>query len=80
MSLQEKAHALFEDQISSWPLLGANWEKLSGAKLKHFDFDGFTIHVQFNPKRIISSAAKTDSASIDRLFGRAPWLLFSTLM
>ena len=64
MSLQERAHALFEDQIVSWPLLGTNWGKLSGAKLKHFDFGGFAIHVQCNPKRIVSSAAKVDKASI----------------
>jgi len=65
MSLQEKADALFEDQKVSWPLLGANWEKLSGVKLKRFDFDGFTIHVQCNPKRIVSSAAKVDKVSIE---------------
>ena len=65
MSLQEKAHALFEDQISSWPLLGANWEKLSEARLKRFDFDGFSILVQSNPRRIVSSAAKVDKVSIE---------------
>ena len=65
MNYQQKADELFEDQKNSWPLLGANWEKLGAARLKKFDFDGFTIHVQFNPKRIISSAAKTDSASIE---------------
>ncbi|MDF1574772.1 MAG: DUF4922 domain-containing protein [Bacteroidales bacterium] len=64
MSLQEKADALFEDQLSSWPLLGANWEKLDGAQIKQFKFDGFTIRVQCNPKRILSSAAKVDQASI----------------
>ena len=64
--MQEKAHALFEDQKVSWPLLGANWEKLSGAKLKRFDFDGFNIHVQCNPKRIVSSAAKVDKVSIEK--------------
>jgi hypothetical protein len=64
MSLQEKADALFEDQKVSWPLLGANWEKLGEARLKHFDFDGFTIHVQCNPRRIVSSAAKVDKVSI----------------
>ena len=65
MNLQERADALFEDQKISWPLLGDNWEKLSGARLKHFDFDGFTIHVQCNPKRIVSSAAKVDKVSIE---------------
>ncbi len=66
MTLQERADALFEDQLSSWPLLGANWEKLDGAQLKQFDFDGFTINVQCNPKRITSSAARVDKASIEK--------------
>ena len=65
MSTQEKAHALFKDQISSWPLLGANWEKLAEAKIKQVDFDGFFIKVQCNPKRIVSSAAKVDKVSIE---------------
>ena len=66
MSLQKRAHALFEDQLTSWPLLGSNWEKLSGVRLKSFEFDGFAIHVQCNPKRIVSSAAKVDKASIEK--------------
>ena len=66
MSIQEKADALFKDQLSSWPLLGANWEKLGEAKIKEFDFDGFTIRVQCNPKRIVSSAAKVDRESIEK--------------
>lgn len=66
MSLQEKAHALFEDQIVSWPLLGTHWEKLSGVRMKGIDFEGFSIHVQCNPKRIVSSAAKVDKVSIEQ--------------
>ena len=66
MTIQEKADALFKDQLRSWPLLGANWEKLGEAKIKEFDFDGTTIRVQCNPKRIISSAAKVDRVSIEK--------------
>ena len=65
MSLQERADALFKDQLISWPLLGANWEKLSEARVKQFDFDGFSIRVQCNPRRIVSSAAKVDKVSIE---------------
>jgi hypothetical protein len=64
MTLQERAHKLFEDQKNSWPLLGANWDKLRSVRLKEFGFKGFTILVQFNPKRITSSAAKVDTPSI----------------
>jgi len=66
MTVQEKAHALFKDQLSSWPLLGANWDKLGQAQVKEFDFDGFSIRVQCNPKRIVSSAAKLDKVSIEK--------------
>jgi hypothetical protein len=66
MSIQEKADALFKDQLSSWPLLGTNWEKLGEAKVKEFEFDGFCIRVQCNPKRIVSSAAKVDKQSIEK--------------
>ena len=66
MTIQERADTLFEEQLSSWPLLGDNWEKLGEAQIKQFDFDGFSIRVQCNPKRIISSAAKVDRASIEK--------------
>ena len=64
MTLQERADNLFEDQKTSWPLLGTNWELLRSTRKKQFDFEGFTIHVQCNPKRIVSSAAKVDKESI----------------
>lgn len=63
--MQQKANKLFHEQISGWPLLGANWQKLDSALIKSFDFEGFTIRVQFNPKRFISSAAKVDRVSIE---------------
>jgi len=66
MTIQERADALFEEQLGSWPLLGTNWEKLGEAQIKQFDFDGFSIRVQCNPRRIISSAAKVDRASIEK--------------
>jgi hypothetical protein len=65
MSLQEEANALFEDQKHSWPLLGSNWELLDGARLRQIEFDGYSIRVQCNPKRITSSAARVDRVSIE---------------
>jgi len=66
INIQERADALFKDQLSSWPLLGANWEKLGEAKIRAFDFNGFSIRVQCNPQRIVSSAAKVDKQSIEK--------------
>jgi hypothetical protein len=66
MTFQEKADALFEDQLKSWPQLGTNWKLLDAAQVRQFDFDGFSIRVQFNPRRIISSAARVDRESIEK--------------
>lgn len=62
--MQQEVNRLFRDQIEGWPLLGTNWKQLDAVLLKRFDFDGFSIKVQFNPKRITSSAAKVDRISI----------------
>jgi len=66
MNLQQQASALFEDQKQTWPLLGENWKGLAFANLRVVEFPGFTIRVQFNPKRITSSAARVDRDSIAR--------------
>lgn len=64
MTTQEKADALFEEQKVNWPLMQTNWDKLEDVRLKQFEFDGFDIKIQCNPRRIVSSAAKVDKASI----------------
>ncbi len=64
MSYQDKASKLYEDQLRDWSLFADNREGLNNAKLKTFKFDGFEINVQFNPKRITSSAAKVDAKTI----------------
>lgn len=66
MSIQQETNRLFKMQLAAWPLLGANWEKLDSVLVKTFSFEGFEIRVQFNPKRITSSAAKVDKGSIEK--------------
>lgn len=65
-NLQEQATALFEDQKSSWPLLGNNWNLLKEVRVKEFRFGDLMIRLQFNPKRIVSSAARVDRDSIEK--------------
>lgn len=65
MTTQEKADALFEEQKVNWPLMKTNWDKLVDVRLKQFQFDGFSIRIQCNPRRIVSSAAKLDRFSIE---------------
>ncbi len=64
MSTQQKVDAMFEDQLAGWPLLRANRDQLGAARVKRFDFRGFSVQVQYNPRRITSSAAKVDQDSI----------------
>lgn len=65
MNYQEQTDNLHKEQKANWLILTQNLEGLKNALLKTFQFDGFNIKVQFNPKRITSSAAKVDKKSIE---------------
>lgn len=56
--------ALLEQQKKTWPMLAEGYNSLKSIKVKEVLFDDFTIRVQFNPGRIISTSAKVDDASI----------------
>jgi ATP adenylyltransferase/5',5'''-P-1,P-4-tetraphosphate phosphorylase II len=53
-----------EEQKQTWPLMAANYASLDKVEEKIFLIDNFKIKVQFNPKRIQSSAANVDMKSI----------------
>lgn len=52
------------DQLSQWPLACANFRELKNVQVKTLHAGGLDVKVQFNPARIVSSAAKVDSESI----------------
>ncbi len=53
------------DQLAQWPMAAANFAALENVKVKEIVTpEGFRIKVQFNPGRIVSSAAKVDAASL----------------
>jgi hypothetical protein len=66
MSIQQKTNVFIEEQIVAWPLLRSNHETLNDALIRTFSFDEITIRIQFNPKRITSSAARVDKVSIEK--------------
>lgn len=66
MTINEQVKQLFKQQTKDWDLLQQNVNGLSNIQTKVFEFDGFTIKAQHNPKRITSSAAKTDKQSIEK--------------
>ena len=51
-------------QIAEWPTAAGNFEALKGVKVKEVALPGWTVKVQFNPARIVSSAAKVDAKSL----------------
>lgn len=51
-------------QLEAWPMAKSNFEALSAVEVKDIDVDGMHFKVQFNPARIVSSAAKVDAASL----------------
>lgn len=64
MSLIRETEELFNQQLSAWDQAGSNYKALEGVVAKEVDVDGFPFKVQFNPARIVSSAAKVDTKSI----------------
>lgn len=60
----EQALDLLHEQQKSWKTAGDNYLALENVKSKVLDFDTFKIKVQFNPARLVSSAAKVDEKSI----------------
>jgi hypothetical protein len=55
---------LFESQFREWPLARDNYGQLDSVRVRKIPFPGYEIAVQFNPGRIVSSAAKVDAGSI----------------
>ncbi len=62
--LEISINELIEQQKQDWELARINYLGLRKVESKSFEFDGFKILAQYNPERIRSSAAKTDTNSI----------------
>lgn len=52
------------DQLSRWPLACDNFRALKNVKVREIVTGGLKVKLQFNPARMISSAAKLDKADI----------------
>ena len=52
------------DQLSRWPLACDNFRALKNVKVREMDAGGLKVKLQFNPARIVSSAAKLDKKDI----------------
>ncbi|PKL83907.1 MAG: DUF4922 domain-containing protein [Ignavibacteriae bacterium HGW-Ignavibacteriae-3] len=60
----DRSKKLLADQKNSWPLLKENYQNLENVIEREFEFDGFTVRVQSNQARIISSSADVRAEAI----------------
>lgn len=61
----DAAKQLLEEQKKSWKQIRDGYESLKHIKTKTFQFDGFTMKLQFNPGRYTSTSAKVDEKSLN---------------
>jgi SpoIID/LytB domain protein len=57
-------HKFVGDQLSTWPLACENFRALKNVQVRDMDAGGLKVKLQFNPARMISSAAKLSKADI----------------
>ncbi len=62
--LQNEVLKLISDQCVAWSLAKQNYADLSLVKQRIIKLGDLPFHLQFNPARMVSSAAKTDKESI----------------
>ena len=53
-----------DSQLESWPLARENYQALGKTERRSIRLGDLTVGIQHNPARIVSTGAKTDSASI----------------
>ena len=61
---KEVVSSFIESQINVWDTAKNNFTALAGVKVKEFQIGKSHFKVQFNPARILSSAAKVDAKSL----------------
>jgi hypothetical protein len=63
-SLTELASSLLDDQKKKWPQLASGYASLDSIRLRQVACVGYSVWLQFNPGRIVSTGAKVDAKSI----------------
>lgn len=63
-SLSEQILALLDQQKKNWSQLADGYKALDVIRVREIQCDGYSVRLQFNPKRIVSSGAKVDAKSI----------------
>lgn len=63
---QDRIHKFVGDQLSRWPLACENYRALKNVQVREMETGGLAVRLQFNPARIVSSAAKLSKEEIAR--------------
>ncbi|RIK77602.1 DUF4922 domain-containing protein [candidate division KSB1 bacterium] len=63
-SLAKLTLELLEQQKAAWPQLAEGYRALDSVRVRELHAEGFTVRLQFNPQRVVSSGAKVDAQSI----------------
>lgn len=63
-SLSEQILGLLDQQKKTWRQLAEGYIALELIRLREVHCDGYSVRLQFNPNRIVSSGAKVDAKSI----------------
>ncbi|MDD8018022.1 MAG: DUF4922 domain-containing protein [Bacteroidota bacterium] len=63
-TLPQLSLSLYAQQKKMWPLFSEGVKALDGIRTKVVECDTFSVRLQYNPKRIVSSGANIDAASI----------------
>ena len=64
MKNSEALYKFVGDQISRWPLACENFRALKNVRVREINAGGLGVKLQFNPARMISSAAKLNKSDI----------------
>lgn len=65
-TLNARIEVLIAQQIATWPMLREAVAGLEQVAVKQFSVNGSEVFAQFNPARIVSTAAKVDVATISK--------------
>ena len=63
---ENRIHKFVGDQLSRWPLACDNFRALKNVRVKEVKVGGLDVKLQFNPARMVSSAAKLSKEDIAR--------------
>ena len=63
---QDEVLSFFDKQMELWELARKRFEELDGIQTRALQMEDFSLSVQYNPRRIVSTAAKVDKKNLKK--------------